>query len=72
MLVRELVDKIIVHAPDKSSGHRVQRIDIHYKFIGEIELSPEYSKYTKKDNSMTLAHHAVACDLENFFIQPLH
>ena len=32
MLVRELVDKIIVHAPDKSSGHRVQRIDIHYKF----------------------------------------
>ena len=48
MLVRELVDKIIVHAPDKSSGHRVQRIDIHYKFIGEIELSPEYSKYIKK------------------------
>jgi len=48
MLVRELVDKIIVHAPDKSSGHRVQRIDIHYKFIGEIELSPEYSKYIKR------------------------
>ena len=48
ILVRELVDKIIVHAPDKSSGHRVQRIDIHYKFIGEIELSPEYSKYIKK------------------------
>ena len=33
MLVRELVDKIVVYAPDKSSGHRVQRIDIHYKFI---------------------------------------
>jgi len=44
VLLRELVEKVVVHAPDKSSGHRVQRIDIHYKFIGEIVLSPEYSK----------------------------
>lgn len=48
MLVHEFVEKIIVHAPDKSSGHRVQQIDVHYNFIGEIDLSPEYSKYTKK------------------------
>ena len=41
MFLRELVEKIVVHAPDKSSGHRVQRIDIHYSFIGEIEFSPE-------------------------------
>lgn len=48
LLVHEFVDKIIVHAPDKSSGHRVQQIDVHYNFIGEIDLSPEYSKYHKK------------------------
>ena len=47
-LVHEFVEKIVVHAPDKSSGHRVQRIDIHYNFIGEIDLSPEYSKYSKR------------------------
>ena len=47
-LLREFVSKIIVHAPDKSSGHRVQRIDVYYNFIGEIDFSPEFSRYTKK------------------------
>lgn len=47
-LVHEFVEKIVVHAPDKSSGHRVQQIDVHYNFIGKIDLSPEYSKYSKK------------------------
>ena len=47
-ILREFVEKVVVHAPDKSSGHRVQRIDVHYTFIGEIDLSPEYSKYEKE------------------------
>ena len=47
-LLREFVEKIVVHAPDKSSGHRVQRIDVHYNFIGEIDFSPEFSQYSKK------------------------
>lgn len=46
VMLRELVEKVIVHAPDKSSGHRVQRIDVHYYQIGEIDLSPEYAKKT--------------------------
>ncbi len=45
-LLREFVSRIIVHAPDKSSGRRTQQIDVHYNFIGEIDLSPEYSKKT--------------------------
>lgn len=45
-MLREFVEKIVVHAPDKSSGHRVQRIDVHYNFIGEIDLSPEYAQKT--------------------------
>ena len=45
-MLREFVDKVVVHAPDKSSGHRVQQIDVYYNFIGEIDLSQEYSKRT--------------------------
>ena len=45
-MLRELVEKIVVHAPDKSSGHRVQQIDVHYNFIGQIDLSTEFSKKT--------------------------
>lgn len=44
LLLHEFVEKIVVHAPDKSSGHRVQQIDVHYNFIGEIDLPPEYSR----------------------------
>ena len=47
-LLREFVEKIVVHAPDKSSGQRVQRIDVHYNFIGEIDFSPEFSRHSKK------------------------
>lgn len=43
-MLRELVEKVVVYAPDKSSGHRVQRIDVYYTFIGKIDFSPEYSK----------------------------
>ena len=46
-LLREFVEKIVVHAPDKSSGHRTQRIDVHYNFIGEIDFSPEYSQVSR-------------------------
>ena len=46
VMVHELIDKIIVHAPDKSSGHRVQQIDIRYNFIGEVEFSAEYATRT--------------------------
>ena len=35
-IVNEFVKKIIVHSPDKSSGHRVQKIQIIFNFIGEF------------------------------------
>ena len=58
-LLREFVEKVVVHAPDKSSGHRVQRIDVHYNFIGEIDL-PRNLASIAKNNRMTLAYHTVA------------
>lgn len=38
-LLNDLVDKIIVHAPDKSSGHRKQKIEIYYKAVGIINIA---------------------------------
>lgn len=38
-LLNDLVDKIIVHAPNKSSGHRKQKIEIYYKAVGIINIA---------------------------------
>ena len=32
------VDKIVVHAPDRSSGERMQEVDIYLKFIGKFDV----------------------------------
>ena len=37
-IVNELIKKIIVYAPDKSSGKRTQRIKIILNFLGEVDL----------------------------------
>ena len=37
-MLNDLVDKIVVHAPDKSSGHRTQKIEIYYNAVGIIDL----------------------------------
>lgn len=31
-IMHELIEKIIVHAPDKSSGHRQQKVEIYFRF----------------------------------------
>ena len=38
-VVNDLIDKIKVHAVDKSSGQRIQRIDIYYTAVGLIDVS---------------------------------
>lgn len=35
-MLNELIDKIVVHEGDKSTGKRTQKIDIYYRFIGLI------------------------------------
>jgi hypothetical protein len=37
-MVNDLIGKIIGHAPDKSSGHRKQKIEIYYNAVGIIDL----------------------------------
>ena len=38
-MINEFIEKIIVHAPEKMDGDRVQEIEIYLKFIGHFELS---------------------------------
>ena len=57
-IMHELVDKIIVHEPDKSSGKRVQDIEIHFRFDVAVSQSNwGFSNY-KKGRIMP-----IVCDL---------
>lgn len=43
-IVNGFVQKIIVHAPDKSTGHRRQKVQIIFNFIGEFDFA-EFERY---------------------------
>ena len=36
--VEKFVKKIIVHAPDKSSGKRTQKVKIYFNFVDDVEI----------------------------------
>ncbi len=38
VIVNEFIKKIIVHAPEKADGKRVQKVDIVFNFVGEINF----------------------------------
>ena len=41
-MINEFIDKILVHAPEKIDGDRVQEVEIYLKFIGRFDLpAPE-------------------------------
>ena len=48
-MIHEFIDKIVVHEADKSTGERIQQIDIYLKYVGRLdvpmlELTPEQRK----------------------------
>ena len=48
-MLNEFIEKIIVHAPEKVDGDRVQEIEIYLNFIGRFELpAPELSPEEEK------------------------
>ncbi|MCQ2470261.1 MAG: DUF4368 domain-containing protein, partial [Ruminococcus sp.] len=48
-IMHELIDRIVVHEADKSSGKRIQDIVIHYRFdVAVSTISVETGKYGKK------------------------
>ena len=40
-MINEFVDKILVHEPDRSSGERIQEIEIYLNFVGKFEMPPK-------------------------------
>ena len=52
-IVNEFVKKIIVHAPDKSSGHRRQKIHLVWNFIGELEQDEDAQTIERQRKSRT-------------------
>ena len=49
----EFVKKIIVHAPDKSSGHRRQKIQIIWNFVGELKQDEDKQTIERQRKSRT-------------------
>lgn len=48
-VMHELIEMIVIHAPDKSSGHRTQEIEIHYRFnVAVTTAVADSMKYDKK------------------------
>lgn len=48
-IMHELIEKIVVHNPDKSEGKRTQKIEIHYRFdVAVSSVTTETAKITKK------------------------
>ena len=64
--LRELVEKVVVHVHDKSSGHCVQRIDVH---IGEIDFPPNLGSIAKRQPHDAFASYGCLLNKENFFIR---
>ncbi|MDR2647681.1 MAG: DUF4368 domain-containing protein [Oscillospiraceae bacterium] len=47
-MLHEFVEKVVVHEGDKSSGRRVQRVDIYLNYIGRFDL-PDHAEHTEED-----------------------
>ena len=53
MMINEFIEKIIVHAPEKVDGDRVQEVEIYLNFIGRFELpAPELTPEEIKRQKM--------------------
>lgn len=52
-IVNEFVKKIIVHAPDKSSGHRRQKVEIIWNFIGSLDTAEDEQTIERQRKSKT-------------------
>ena len=56
-MINEFIDKILVHAPEKIDGDRVQEVEIYLKFIGRLELpAPERTPEEEKRQEQLRRH----------------
>lgn len=51
-IMHELIERIEVHAPDKSTGHRQQKVDIYFRFkVAVASAVISRKNYTKKEQA---------------------
>ena len=56
-MINEFIEKIIVHAPERIDGDRVQEVEIHLRFIGQFELpAPELTEEEIKRQEQLKRH----------------
>ena len=56
-MINEFIEKIIVHAPERIDGDRVQEVEIHLRFIGQFELpAPELTEGEIKRHEQLKRH----------------
>ena len=56
-MINEFIEKIIVHAPERIDGDRVQEVEIHLRFIGQFELpTPELTEEEIKRQEQLKRH----------------
>ena len=48
-MIKEFVEKIVVHAPDRSTGQRTQQVDIYFKFIGQFSIPEETDQLSPEE-----------------------
>ena len=68
-IVNELVKKILVYAPDKSSEKRQQRVRIFFNFLDEMEIPAVfepiiYDRLTKNKKTAWPSGHTVLLQLK--------
>ncbi len=54
-LLHEFIDKIIVHHKEKVFGETIQRVEIYYKMIGQVQI-PKFSRPEKDSYKKSFEH----------------
>lgn len=46
------VEKVVIHEGERSSGHRLQQVDIYYNFVGQIDMSVGTAKTARRSKAV--------------------
>ena len=50
-MIKDFVEKIVVHAPERNSGHRTQQVDIRFKYIGFANIPDDLEPLTPEEQA---------------------
>lgn len=55
-IVREFIEKIVVHHRIKKDGITTQKVEIYYNVIGKFELPPLYNPNSSEKETQTITY----------------